>query len=81
MARAVLLAVDENPAGLESLERELDRRYGQDYRVICTSSAGHALQALEELASRGEPVAIILAGLVIARITSAPSAALGVTSG
>jgi thioredoxin reductase (NADPH) len=61
MNRPFLMAVDAEPASLRIIGRELSRRYGQDYRVICESSATAALRRLEKLRDAGEPVAVILA--------------------
>jgi thioredoxin reductase (NADPH) len=67
----VLLAVEEDPLAVQSLERALRDRYWRDYRVICTRSARHALENLERLATAGDEVALVLAG-------HAPSAMPGV---
>jgi hypothetical protein len=37
--RPTLLAVDDEPEELVSLERELGKRYSADYRVVCEDSA------------------------------------------
>jgi hypothetical protein len=37
--RPTLLAVDDEPEELVSLERELEKRYGADYRAVCEDSA------------------------------------------
>lgn len=63
-ASPVLLAVDDDPAALERIERELARRYASDYRVVCEGSSDAALAHLIELRDAGEDVALVLAGLV-----------------
>jgi thioredoxin reductase (NADPH) len=60
-ARSVVFAVDDDERSLERIRRELTSRYGTDYRVACESSAGSALQVLEEMRGRGEAVALVLA--------------------
>jgi thioredoxin reductase (NADPH) len=55
------VAVDGNPEALAGIERALSTRYGRDYEVLCLSSAGAALEALERKCDAGEPVAIVLA--------------------
>ena len=50
----LLVAVDDAPALLRDLERELRNRYEPDYRVRCLCSAGEALSTLEELAAAGQ---------------------------
>ena len=59
--RPVLLTVDDDPSVSRSVARDLRRRYGQDYRVIRTTSGTEALDALRELKLRGEQVAVLLA--------------------
>jgi thioredoxin reductase (NADPH) len=69
----LLIAVDDDPALLRDLERELHNRYEPDYRVCCLSSTDAALAALEQLAAAGEQVALVLAGEVL---SGAPGTAL-----
>jgi thioredoxin reductase (NADPH) len=56
-----MLAVDDEPEDLERLERELGKRYGADYRVLCEGSAEAGLRHLRDLKASGEDVAIVLA--------------------
>jgi thioredoxin reductase (NADPH) len=58
---AVLVAVDEDPGVLASVEQTLRDRYARDYRVLCIPSSSAALADLEGLAAAGEPVALVLA--------------------
>jgi thioredoxin reductase (NADPH) len=60
-ARPVLLTVDDDPEVLRAVERDLRRRYGEEYRVLRADSARVALDILEELQRRGDPVALLLA--------------------
>jgi len=60
-ARSVVFAVDDDEQSLERIRRELTSRYGTDYRVVCEGSAGSALEVLEEMRSRGEAVALVVA--------------------
>jgi len=62
----VLVAVDDHPALLQHLERELGKRYASDYRVCCLSSKDEALSTLKSLAANDEQVALVLAGEVLA---------------
>ncbi|MGY1632255.1 FAD-dependent oxidoreductase [Geodermatophilus sp. SYSU D01186] len=67
MASAPLLvAVDDDPALLADVERELRNRYASDYRVCCLSSPDEARRTLDELAAAGEEVALVLAGETLA---------------
>jgi thioredoxin reductase (NADPH) len=61
MGEPVLLAVDGDPDALARTEIELERRYGQDYRVVTLSTAAEALAELKRLRDEGEPVALVLA--------------------
>ena len=60
-ARPILLAVDDDPAVARAVNRDLRRHYGARYRVLSTASGQEALNALEEITRRGEPVALLLA--------------------
>lgn len=60
MARPVLLTVDDDPSVLRAVERDLRRRYSSDYRVMRADSGESALQALQQLKERGDPVALLL---------------------
>ena len=57
----VLLAVDHDLDALSEIQRELRKRYDQDYRVMCESSTEAATARLEELKAAGEEVALVLA--------------------
>jgi thioredoxin reductase (NADPH) len=59
--RPTLLAVDDTPEDLERVERELDKRYGADYRVACEASVEGGMERLRELKAIGEDVAVVLA--------------------
>ncbi|MDX6319857.1 MAG: thioredoxin reductase [Nocardioidaceae bacterium] len=60
-ARVVLLTVDDDPSVSRAVARDLRRRYGETYRIVRSSSAAEALEALRELKLRGWPVAVLLA--------------------
>ena len=59
--RPVLLAVDEDAAARGRIVRELSKRYGEDYRVVCEASAEAAMSRLRELEAADEEVALVLA--------------------
>ena len=59
--KPVVLAVDGEPESLRHLRRELGKRYGDDYRVSCASSAREAIARLRECATNGDEVALVLA--------------------
>jgi thioredoxin reductase (NADPH) len=60
-ARVVLLTVDDDASVSRAVARDLRRRYGETYRIVRSSSAAEALEALRELKLRGWPVAVLLA--------------------
>jgi len=60
-SRPVLLAVDDNVADLRGISRELHKRYGEDYRVVCERHPEAALGRLQDLQEAGEDVALVLA--------------------
>ena len=62
MDRPVMLAVDDDPAALGSVERELSRRYQADYDLHVADSAGVALAILTRIREAGGQVALVLAG-------------------
>src|SRR3954465_3594682 len=55
--RAAIVAVDDEPAGLAAVARDLRREFGERYRIVRATSGDEALGALRELVSRGEQVA------------------------
>ena len=59
--KPVLLAVDEDAGALGRIERELRKRYGEDYLIVCEGSAEAAMQRLREFEAGGEDVAVVLA--------------------
>ena len=61
MPAPVLLAVEDDPAALSDVERELRDRYGRSYRVTCTCSPDEALATLTRLSDAGDEVALVLA--------------------
>jgi thioredoxin reductase (NADPH) len=61
MAKPALLAVDDEPEVLRSVERDLRRKYGQHYRILRADSGASALDAIHKLKERTESVALFLA--------------------
>ena len=60
MAKPVILTVDDDPAVLGAIERDLRRQYRADYRVMKAGSAAEGLEAAQALAARNTPVALFL---------------------
>jgi thioredoxin reductase (NADPH) len=61
MARPVVAVVDAEDASRQALARELERRYGADYRIMSSASPEQALTGLEQLRGEGAEVPLVLA--------------------
>jgi thioredoxin reductase (NADPH) len=60
MAKATIFAIDDDRGVLNSVERDLRQKYGRDYRILKAESGLAALEALEQIKQRGEPVALFV---------------------
>ena len=60
MAKPVILTVDDDPEVLQAVARDLRREYGDRFRVLRAESGAIAIDALEQLKLRNEPVALFL---------------------
>jgi thioredoxin reductase (NADPH) len=60
MAEPVILVVDDEPAVLRAVERELRGHVGTEYTVVAADSGDSALGVLGRLALRDTPVALLL---------------------
>jgi thioredoxin reductase (NADPH) len=59
--RPAIVAVDDEPAVLAAVARDLRRQFGERYRIVRATSGDEALEALRELVARGEQVALLVA--------------------
>ena len=59
MAKPAILTVDDDPAVLQSITRDLRSRFGDDYQIVRASSGADALKLLTEFETRGRQVALI----------------------
>lgn len=59
--RPAILTVDDDPSVSRAVARDLRRRYAEDYRIVRAESGEQALEAMRELALRGDQVAVLLA--------------------
>jgi thioredoxin reductase (NADPH) len=59
--RPVILAVDDEPAVLAAVARDLRRGFGERYRIMRVSSGAEALELLGQIRKRGEQVALLIA--------------------
>jgi thioredoxin reductase (NADPH) len=59
--RPAIVAVDDEPAVLAAVARDLRRGFGERFRVLRATSGSAALELLRELRTRGDPVALLIA--------------------
>ena len=59
-SKPVILSVDDDPGVLSAISRDLRKHYGEHYRVVRANSGEAALDALREIISRHDPVALFL---------------------
>ena len=67
--KPVILAVDDEPAVLNAVERDLRRRYGEQFRILGADSGETALDLVRRLKVRQDPVALFLVDQRIPRMT------------
>ncbi|NJP07271.1 MAG: FAD-dependent oxidoreductase [Chloroflexaceae bacterium] len=60
MKKPVLLSVDDDPDVLSAVSRDLRRRYSEHYRIVRADSGTVALETIQELKQRSEPIALFL---------------------
>ncbi|HTP19558.1 MAG TPA: FAD-dependent oxidoreductase [Solirubrobacteraceae bacterium] len=59
--RPAIVLVDDEPAVLAAVSRDLRRGFGERYRIVRAASGEEALEVLRELVRRGEQVALLVA--------------------
>src|ERR687888_1619409 len=59
--RPAIAVVDDEPAVLAAVARDLRRGFGQRYRILRAGSGAEALDLLAELRTRGDQVALLIA--------------------
>ena len=59
--RPAIVLVDDEPAVLAAVSRDLRREFGERYRIVRAVSGEEALEVLRELVRRGEQVALLVA--------------------
>ena len=60
MTEPVILAVDDDAQVLSALRRDLRSRYREDYRVLAANSGESALEAIRDLKTRGDALAMVI---------------------
>jgi thioredoxin reductase (NADPH) len=69
MAKPSILVVDDEPQVMNAVRRDLLSQYSDDYRVLGAVSGEEALEILNDLAVKEEPVALMLVDQRMPRIT------------
>jgi thioredoxin reductase (NADPH) len=60
MQKPVILAVDDDPQVASAVERDLRKQYRKDYRILSATSGNQALEAVQQLKKRNNPIALFL---------------------
>ena len=60
MKKPIILAVDDDAQVLAAIRNDLRSRYRNDYRIMTTTSANEALEAIVSLKNKGEEAALFL---------------------
>ncbi|HEY9667784.1 MAG TPA: response regulator, partial [Coleofasciculaceae cyanobacterium] len=60
MAKPVVLTVDDDPDVLQAVSRDLRHQYGDRFRIVRSESGIAALDVVQQLKLRNEPVALFL---------------------
>ena len=61
MAKPIIMTVDDEPHVLNAIARDLQAHYQSDYRIVKASSGDEALETVQELKRRNNPIALLLA--------------------
>jgi thioredoxin reductase (NADPH) len=59
--RPAIVVVDDEPAVLAAVSRDLRRGFGEHHRILRASSGAEALELLAQLRTRGDQVALLIA--------------------
>src|SRR3954471_15966135 len=59
--RPAIVAVDDDPAVLASVARDLRRGFGERYRIVRALSGAEGLELIRQIRARGEQVAMLIA--------------------
>jgi thioredoxin reductase (NADPH) len=58
--RPVILAVDDHPSVLSAVLRDLRRRYAREYRTLGAESGPAALELVQDLSTRNQPLSLMV---------------------
>jgi len=60
MNKPIIFSIDDDPQVLRAISRDLKSQYNADYKIISTSSANEALEALTDMKNSGDAIALFL---------------------
>jgi len=60
VSKPAIVAVDDDPQVLAAIGRDLRSRYGEHYRIVRAASGAEGLEAVDEILTRGDVVALLL---------------------
>src|ERR1051325_516243 len=60
MTKPIIFSVDDDPAVLSAIERDLRNHYKSNYRIMKSGSPKEALDAIRQLKERGAPIAMFI---------------------
>ena len=60
MKKPILFLIDDDPAVLRAVQRDIKSEFRKSYKIMATGSASEALDVLKELKNKGEVVALFL---------------------
>jgi thioredoxin reductase (NADPH) len=60
MAKPVILTVDDDPEVLQAIARDLRSQYGARFRIVRADSGASAIETVQQLKLKNEPVALFL---------------------
>jgi thioredoxin reductase (NADPH) len=59
-SKPIIFTIDDDPEVLRSVERDLRRQYGSNYRIMRADSGQNALDAVKQLKLRNDSIALFL---------------------
>lgn len=60
MAKPIIMTIDDEPHVLNAIARDLQAHYRKDYRIVKVGSGDEALETVQELKRRNDPIALFL---------------------
>jgi len=60
MKKPIILALDDDSQVLRAVTRDVKSKYRKDYKIVSTTSANEALEAVKDFKKKSEPIALFL---------------------